>query len=581
MDACNYHEIQVIHMDWKGTICYSDSKNECFRKDVPSEKGTIQLDKNRFIVYWRDWDPDSFFRFDLENNIFIHQILFEQTYNKFPIYLKNKWMTFFWNQDSKQVIIWNEENIKESTILFYLSELGDNIFHLNNTDLVFKEIDLVFQKINLESIMYYVFFENHFFPCSKDAIYSNINLSKEGILQKILLDTRNLVFICYTQLKDFQTGTFKFIENKIILKYDGGKEEIFFSNLYTDEMPLIERRNQIYFHIPKSIIIGHQVLFSNITLIGNKIYCTSIHYKKNPFKIEDIQFFIENVSLIDKKIYHHDHYESSLNIILELDSSPENCLLEIFYVNKKFKVELEQFTINKKSVSMNEITISAMTLFQNDYPLLKRWIKYYIEKGVQLFFLYYNAMCIPSFRESVDFLLKTVLAENPNIQVHITQWNFKYWMNDGLPDKHHHAQTMAINDSLHILKNFSKYTLYNDLDEYFLLKDNKTFENLISENPLVDVFVFKNHFCKMNNELISYNEFDSKFNLSNVILGNYWDSQREKNLIKLDFINVMGVHKEYNRFSNQNIVTRCFGEFLHITNFKEKDREFLMYEYVV
>ncbi len=339
-------------------------------------------------------------------------------------------------------------------------------------------------------------------------------------------------------------------------------------------MPLIEKRNQIYFHIPKSIIIGHQVLFSNITLISSKIYCTSIHYKKNSIKPEDIQFFIEDISIVDKKIFHHDHYESSLNIILELDCIPEQCFLEIFYGTKKWKVDLNSFRVKEKS-------ISAMTLFQNDYPLLKRWIKYYIEKGVQLFFLYYNAMCIPSIRESIEDLLKTVLNANPNIEVHITQWNFKYWMNEGLPEKHHHAQTMAINDSLHILKNFSKYNLYNDLDEFFILPDNKTFNDLITENPMTDVFIFKNHFCKMGDKLISYNDFDNKFDLSKIILGNYWDSQREKNFVRLENINVMGVHVVYNRFSTQNIISRCIGEFMHVLNFKEKDREFLMYEYVV
>ena len=104
---------------------------------------------------------------------------------------------------------------------------------------------------------------------------------------------------------------------------------------------------------------------------------------------------------------------------------------------------------------------------------------------------------------------------------------------------------------------------------------------IINENDSIDIFIFKNRFVKMGNELISYEDFDSKFNLNNIIKGNYWDNMREKNLIKLKNINVMGVHKYFPKFNNinQNINQKVIGEFYHIINFKEKYRELLMTTY--
>jgi hypothetical protein len=138
---------------------------------------------------------------------------------------------------------------------------------------------------------------------------------------------------------------------------------------------------------------------------------------------------------------------------------------------------------------------------------------------------------------------------------------------------------MAINDALNILKIYGNYILFNDLDEYI---DNNfvNFDKLIQENLNNDIFIFKNRFCKMGNDLIKYKDFDSKFNLDNIIEGNYYPEFREKNLIKSSNINVMGVHKIFNKFSQKNLKNKIISQFFHFVNFDEKNREFLMTEYL-
>jgi hypothetical protein len=61
----------------------------------------------------------------------------------------------------------------------------------------------------------------------------------------------------------------------------------------------------------------------------------------------------------------------------------------------------------------------------------------------------------------------------------------------------------------------------------------------------------------MGVDLIPYSEFDAKFDLTTIIDGNYWENKREKNLIKLSQINVMGVHFCYETFS-KNIIRKIW-----------------------
>ena len=233
-----------------------------------------------------------------------------------------------------------------------------------------------------------------------------------------------------------------------------------------------------------------------------------------------------------------------------------------------------------------------MTLFKDDYLLLKQYLKYYKDLGVDLFFIYYNGTIN-------DEILKYINELNSErlYNIYIVLWDYIYWWNN--EKLYHHAQTMAITDSLNILKNYGNYTLYNDLDEYFILNycncanndmyininiKYNTFSDMIENNKDIDIFVFKNRFCKMTHDIISYEEFCNIFNLNNIIKGNLWLKKREKNLIKLKNINVMGVHSYFEKFDddihNKIIISNMHFEFYHIINFIEKNRPELLTEYI-
>ena len=209
-----------------------------------------------------------------------------------------------------------------------------------------------------------------------------------------------------------------------------------------------------------------------------------------------------------------------------------------------------------------------MTLFKDDYHLLERYLKYYSDLGVNLFYIYYN-------QKITKELIKNIIKINKtNICLYIVEWDHQYWH----APTQHNAQTMAMNNSLHILKNYGNYTLYNDLDEYIILDNYQNFNEMIDNNNNIDIFIFKNRFCKLGLDLIGYEDFNKKFDLTKIIKGNYWDKYREKNLIKLQNINILGVHKI---FEPKILSSKVISEFYHIINFEEKYREELMTEYIM
>jgi hypothetical protein len=404
-------------------------------------------------------------------------------------------------------------------------------------------------------------------------------------------------------------GNYELIDNSILMNWNNGIKKIFYSNTYSSNYS-----NKTYKNIniikPNIIKIDNKIIFSNISLCKNKIILTSLYYQNEPIDFKNIYFKIyqnkknynndlinndlvnndlinndlinnnlihdgknknlENIHIINKYIYENNDYEASSSIILELENIYNDLLLYIQYKKNNFKIYLKQLNIP-------EYNIYAMTLFKDDYYLLSRYLKYYNALGVNLFYIYYNDLLN---EQLLEYLISIV--KNNDYIIYIIEWNYEYWIKSSYTPnlKQHSAQTMAINDSLHILKNYGNYILYNDLDEYIILNNNKTFIDIINENNDIDIFIFKNRFCKMGLNLIKYKDFDDEFDLNKIIKGNYWDTYREKNLIKIKNINVMGVHSYFEKFSLNNISTNIEGEFYHIINFEEKYRENLMTEYI-
>ena len=369
--------------------------------------------------------------------------------------------------------------------------------------------------------------------------------SEDFILYKNIYYSINILFFdiedniyLFNKLNDkFNLGSYKVNNNNILMLFNNSKIKTFYTNKFNN--------------YNKNIIIP-----INIDYIINVSLCkTNIIISLSPhISPDNIDIKIYNHNIINKTINkNNDYYEPSYTIIITLDNIYDNIYI---YINN-YEIYLEQLNIIKHN-------ISAMTLFKDDYYLLEKYISYYTNLGVDIFYIYYN--------KKINNKIINFINNLNNINIYLIEWNYIYWNKS----QQHNAQTMSINDSLHILRNYGNYILYNDLDEYIILNEYNNFNNMILKNINIDIYIFKNRFCKMGNELIKYEDFNNKFDLSIIIKGNYWSKYREKMLIKLHNINIMGIHKCFD--ININMKEIC--EFYHIINFEEKYREELMTEWI-
>jgi hypothetical protein len=564
----NKNEINIINKDWVG-ICFLENSQRLVRKDILNELGSYEIENNKIIIIWDNWGKEEFYKID--KNEYIISSLFFKKYLNYEFYDKI---------NLKYKIIFN---------------IDENYFYTFD-----KKINIQ-GKYVIENDFIILYFENQVkkkYVKINDDIYF-LHDEYLNIFFELCID--NKIFLFNKPLNEFydkklfsKLGKFQMVYDKLTLLYSSENKEVYYvKNVYktfnekesvvnTNTNTLIIEDNNFRLIYPKKVIIKNRVLFSNITLYKKKIVLTSLFYKEDSWNVNNINFNIKNNQVINKTIYENNHFESSLSIILDLEKEQESLELSIDYTHNKTK-HFFNISLKQSFKDINHIFLGAMTLFKDDYKLLKQYIKYYENLGVSFFYFYYNGQFNHELLIEIKGAINSIKHElQTDIIVYLVQWDYQYWWNpDDKLNKHHHAQTMALNDSLNIMKNFCKYVLYNDLDEFFILKKYNNFIDMINYNNNVDVFTFKNRFCKMGNNLIKYDELYDKFDLNNIIQGNYWDAGREKNLFKIENINVMGVHNYYEEFSPKLVMTIKVGEFYHIINFEEKERLYLMTEYIV
>lgn len=517
-------DIIIYHKDWFGKCVIKN--DTIYRENNIEDSGNICYINNELLIKWKNWDEEYFIN---HNQKFIEKN-----------YFKNIQLYYLLKDNNKYEILYDK--IKKYFIDINNISFSENLIVYN--DIIYKKyLDYI-----------YIFQDN-----LEDFFYiDTVNFNKKT---KYILNKLNNEFFEYDNIKN--EGTYTSENNILYLQWKDGIQKKFLSNIYYEENNINYENIKII--KPNNFKIENRILFGNITLIKNTIYLTSIYYQNKPWNIKNIEFIIYNNNIIKKDCIEYDNYESCLLIKLELEKIKSNVNLEIKYEKYSKKFELNQLNIPNNN-------IYAVTLFKDDYQLLKKYLDYYKKLGVECFYLYYNN------KINEEFINEINIINQSKHQIILTEWDYDYWYINKNKTKHHHSQTMAINDSLHILKNFSSYILYNDLDEYIKIDTN--FYDLIQKNNNIDIFQFKCMFCKMGEKLIKYRNFYFEYDDNKIIKGNFWDKYREKNLIKTSSINLMGVHNPVKDFSKKKLETLYVTYFYHFINFYEKNREELMTKYI-
>lgn len=137
-----------------------------------------------------------------------------------------------------------------------------------------------------------------------------------------------------------------------------------------------------------------------------------------------------------------------------------------------------------KNIVEKKYSLSIMTLFYSEQNKdLDIFYQYYVDQGVDHFFMYYNGE----------------MSEKKNLptdsKITYVEWNFKYWLKqDGLK---HHAQIPAM---IHFHKKYlpyCKYAMMIDTDEFIYCKEGNI-KNYLIQNNIQQHLYTRHNWAKIN-----------------------------------------------------------------------------------
>lgn len=239
---------------------------------------------------------------------------------------------------------------------------------------------------------------------------------------------------------------------------------------------------------------------------------------------------------------HNDSYNDL--VVIEDDIETEDVKL---IINNRMKtIKMEKLEVNTK------YDIVAMTMFKDDVALIEGWVKYHKNLGVERFFLYYNGdkpiETLPVFEE-----------------VTYIQWPYPYHV-----DQRHYAQFGAMTDMIYQARQFTKYVLFSDLDEYISWRPKHiNFKDFIMKNNFA-VYGFLNNFVTVDEPAMDImtqiitNKFAKTYEMPY--------GTRSKNIVDIHKLDGMGVHKPLDNTLDNDmcVIASRTCELLHVCNVKDR-----------
>ena len=293
----------------------------------------------------------------------------------------------------------------------------------------------------------------------------------------------------------------------------------------------------------------HNLLFFDIFYKNNKLYLILPIYNKLNVN-RNMHIFIDNKKInIYKKIIKN-KYEPILIYIYEYNCNKENIDVAIIYNNIIKYYKLDNISSNEKK------NLTITTLFKDDYKLFLIFYDYYINQGVDHFYMYYNGVIKQEIKDIYN-----------RANVTLIEWNFRYWNEtNGNPNLYaHHAQLGQIHHCIYKYgKGISQYMIFCDLDEYMHIP-GKTLLEYIKQTPNIDVFGFCNNWSITFNNKIP-NKFPNKFGVSKTNKYMF----HSKNIYKISSISTINIHYS-DSFTKNHKLIKDFNMY-HFYNWSGKKR---------
>ena len=152
-------------------------------------------------------------------------------------------------------------------------------------------------------------------------------------------------------------------------------------------------------------------------------------------------------------------------------------------------------------------TFTIISMFKNESLILEEWVKYYIDQGVEHFYLIDNGSNddyetkINKYMDKIT-LIKDNFRVKPNTNYKLKLYDnnkkryvFKKVLN-GARNKIHTQSLLSNKYFLEKIKNESIWTMYIDCDEYIYAPGSKSINNLLIDldknnkyNKITDIFI--------------------------------------------------------------------------------------------
>ena len=321
-------------------------------------------------------------------------------------------------------------------------------------------------------------------------------------------------------------------------------------------------------------------LFTDIFIVDNNIGLISIVYPDENIEFDKIECIIEidklEIFKFNKSIVHR-VYESSVYLYTD------NKLLSNFIsINHEIKVTIKYQGITKnfilKKNKYGDHNLAMMTLFKDDYYLLKIWLDYNIKLGFDYFILYYN-------REIDNKVLDLLNVYGD--KVILIEWNYVHKLpeilhkdssvkilDNKLKGNHHHAQPMAMAHCLNYLARGCKWLGFFDLDEYLIPKKDTNIIKLLDKYDYnqISAIKFQCNWARLDGydiNRINPNDSINIFKTHNTFRkieteGTFF---RTKCIVNPNNVVVAGVHR-LKKYSKEEVcLEQNIASFIHYYNF--------------
>ena len=535
-----FHESQELKLlvknnSWEDFIICQKENQECYRQNIPSDKGTYIINNNYLYINWEQWDNETFyknenyyinnskllnnFKFILKDYTEYYDIDKEYIYinnNKYEYDLINKKL-FIHNYELNEFIFLDNEyyhkyyfdkcTIDNNNYLFFKNE---NII-LNNLHIIIAKYEYMNNNTNIINIKWFDN-KNLYYKIKKDnSIFDIIELNsikikiKEDIIQKYYIFEQLLYdehFNNFLEIGELNGDTLILKNNLKYVRNENENIYILENKEINKEVILFDKDYKTYYY-DTNFIYNSDLDSKYSYLMDND--CENIHIKK------------EGQIYIYKKLFENNYFIE--NEYLKIQEKNFNELIFTYFENHLVKDNLINNIINDYIIYNEETLNSNFTFlekidfsYQNDIFQIYGFLK--IEK-LHMNLNQDEELNIINFKNNENFIKNQDLwithmkENNKNIIFIFDDYNYYEFLNEVFEFEHNFENyAIVIN-----------YTKCNELIHFYINKMIKNIynsSNITKINYLIDLNstiqnINKHEKCIINNDF--YKMINSKYDL--------------------------------------------------------------------